>query len=263
MRLPFPERIPLIPVCWFASILCIIQQFQGTNPTFSLCCFFYILVSTYAFNIAGGFTRTSGAFIFFNSVLSLIVGLFVKAYLGEAADSNLAAPMLTIKVELFGMCMMAVAAYLSRRVTPKRPLLGKMVTDANMQTATVGSLVSGMALSLALLAEGMTIGGNLFFRDYPQGPVRCDITGQIDLAGSHVGGEFHVYGVYHATERRIRSFRAQRVHVGGDLRFGWLPGQRRVQSVDWRRRQDKKRTSDDGSRVAGVRLCRKDVSSFV
>jgi hypothetical protein len=157
MRLPFPEHIPMVPVFYFAVTLCAIQQLQGTNSTFSLCAFFYIIVASLAFNIVGGFTRPSGAFIFFNSVLSVILGLCVKAYLNEPADSNLQSPILTISVYLAGMCMMCVAALLSRKISTKRAILGKMLTDAKMQTATVGSMFTGFFL----FAAGFFIqGGN-------------------------------------------------------------------------------------------------------
>jgi hypothetical protein len=151
VRLPFPESIPIVPAFFFAAILCVIQLTQGTNSAFSLGCFFYILVATYAFNVAGGFTRTSGAFIFFNAVLGVVIGLCMKAYLGEAADSNLQAPNLTITVLLAGMCMMLTVVYLVRRVAPKRALLGTMVTDAKMQTATVGCLIAGILLNIAFI----------------------------------------------------------------------------------------------------------------
>jgi len=152
VRLPFPERIPIVPVFFFAGTLLVIQLAQGTSPTFALCCFFYILVATLAFNLAGGFARTSGAFIFFNSVLGVIVGLCMKAYLDEAADSNLFDPELTIRVLLAGMCMMLVAVLFTRRFAPRHALLGKMVTDAKMQTATVGSLIAGILLNIAFIA---------------------------------------------------------------------------------------------------------------
>jgi hypothetical protein len=157
MRLPFPERISLVSVFYFAALLCAIQQFQGTNSTFSLCCFFYILVAAIAFNVAGGFTRTTGAFIFFNSVLGVIIGLCMKAYLSEAADSNLQSPVLTMSIYLAGMLMMLVAALLSRKVATKRALLGKMVTDVNMQTSTVGCMVTGLLL---YFSSSYVTGGN-------------------------------------------------------------------------------------------------------
>jgi hypothetical protein len=130
-------------------ILCVIQLMQGTNPTFALACFAYILVATIAFNVAGGFTRTSGAYVFFNSVLGVIIGLCVKVYLGEPADSNLFSPMLTIEVYLAGMIMMLVAVGLSRRLSTRRAIMGMTVTEANMQTATVGCLVAGILVMLA------------------------------------------------------------------------------------------------------------------
>jgi hypothetical protein len=149
MRLPFPDHVSLVAVCYFAGILCVIQLLQGTNPTFALFAAAYIVAAAIAFNVGGGFSRIQGAFVFFNSVLGLILGLCVKAYLGEAADSNLQNPMLTITVYFAGMCMMLVAVYLSRRLSAKNALLGKMVTDTNMQTATVGCLVAGLLIFFA------------------------------------------------------------------------------------------------------------------
>jgi hypothetical protein len=151
VRLPFPASIPIVPLFFFALTLCAIQISQGTNSGFALGCFLYILVAGHAFNVAGGFTRTSGAFIFFNSVLGVIIGLCMKAYLGEPADSNLFSPNLTIAVLLAGMCMMLLAIYLVKRVAPRRALLGRMVTDAKMQNATVGSLIAGVLLNIAFV----------------------------------------------------------------------------------------------------------------
>jgi hypothetical protein len=157
LRLPFPERVPLVSVFYFAGILCAIQQFQGTNATFSLLCFFYIVVAALAFNLAGGLTRTSGAFIFFNATLGVIIGLCVKVYVGEAADTNLSVPLLTMGVYLCGMIMMLVATYISKKLSTKRAILGKMVTDSNLQTATVGCLVAGI---LMIVAQGILPSGN-------------------------------------------------------------------------------------------------------
>jgi hypothetical protein len=157
LRLPFPDHVSLAAVFYFASLLCVIQLLQGTNSTFALCSFLYINVAALAFNVGGGFTRTTGTFVFFNSVLGVIIGLCMKAYLGEPADSNLQAPNLTMAVYVAGMCMMLVAVFLSRRLSTKHALLGKMVTDANMQTATVGCMVTGF---LIFFAGFVVPGGN-------------------------------------------------------------------------------------------------------
>jgi hypothetical protein len=45
--------------------------------------------------------------------------------------------------------MMLVAAFFGRKLSAKRALLGKMVTDANMQTATVGCMVTGFLIYIA------------------------------------------------------------------------------------------------------------------
>ncbi len=110
MRLPFPERVPLKIVFWFAAILCAIQLSQKTNPAFALGCFFFILVAGLTFNVAGGFRRPSGAYVFFYAMLTVIVGIVWKAFLGEPADSNLSVPLLTISVYVVGICMMLVSS---------------------------------------------------------------------------------------------------------------------------------------------------------
>jgi hypothetical protein len=148
LRLPFPDRVSLRAVFWFAAILCGIQQLQRTNAEFSLACFFFILLAGIAFNVAGGFHRPSGSYVFFYATLTVIVGLIWKAVLGEPADSNLSVPLLTISVYLVGMCMMLVSIFLSRRITLKRAILGTMITDANMQTATVGCMITGILMTV-------------------------------------------------------------------------------------------------------------------
>jgi hypothetical protein len=149
VRLPYPERISLVGTFYFALLLCGIQLAERTDPIFSLGCFFFIIVAALAFNVGGGFTRPSGGYVFFYSTLTVIIGITWKAVLGEPADSNLRNPLLTISVFTFGITMMFVSVYLSTKLTTKRAILGKMVTDANMQTATVGCLIAGILLLVA------------------------------------------------------------------------------------------------------------------
>jgi hypothetical protein len=146
VRLPFPERIPLAPAFYFAGILCVIQLLERTAALFALGCLFFVIVSVLAFNFAGGFTRPSGCYVFFFSSLTLIVGLCWKAVLGEPADSNLDNPILGIAVYLGTICSMFVAIVIASRITTKRAILGSLVTEANMQTATVGCLVTGFLI---------------------------------------------------------------------------------------------------------------------
>ena len=156
MRLPFPEHVSMKAVFWFASILCAIQMSQKTNGLFSLGCFFFILVAGLAFNVARGFRFPTGSYVFFYSTLTVIVGICWKAVLGEPADSNLTEPLLTISVYLVGICMMLVAVFLSRRLVTKHAVLEKMITDSNMQSATVGCMITGY---LIIIVEVSVPGG--------------------------------------------------------------------------------------------------------
>jgi hypothetical protein len=150
VRIPYPERIPLQYAIAFATLLSAFQLYQGTNPLFSLYSFLFIAIAAITFNLAGGFARPSGAYVFFYAVLAVILGLCWKAILGEAADSHLLLPLLTMKVFLGGITAMLGAVFISRRLTAKRPLLGRMVTDANIQNATVGCMVTGLILTAVL-----------------------------------------------------------------------------------------------------------------
>ncbi len=148
MRLPFPERIPLYYVFCFATLLCTAQLLQGTSGLFAFCAFLFILIAAATFNLAGGFTRPSGAYVFFFAVLGVIVGLFWKAVIGEPADSNLEVPLVTIRVYLAGICAMFAAVYVSRKLTPKRAFLGAILTQQNLQNATIGCMVTGIFIAV-------------------------------------------------------------------------------------------------------------------
>ena len=162
MRLPFPERFSIWHAFCFAAILCTIQVMQGTDHLFSLCCFLFILIATFTFNLAGGLTRPSGAYVFFYAVLVVIVGLCWKAVVGEPADSNLSVPTTTILVYLVGICSMLLAVWISRKLlTPKRSLLDDLVADANMQRATTGCMVTGIVITTILAMAGPSESGSI------------------------------------------------------------------------------------------------------
>lgn len=126
------------------------QLAEGTDPVVALCSFGFIVVSVAAFNLAGGFSYPSGAYVFFYSTLGVIVGLCTKAAIGEPADLNLVAPRRTMLVFFFGICAMYGAVFLSRRLRPRKGMLEDIVTDKNLQNATVGSLVAGILAHIAM-----------------------------------------------------------------------------------------------------------------
>ena len=146
MRLPFPERIPLQFVVLTAAILAALQQLQQTALLFSIFSFLFIVIAAITFNAAGGFTRPSGSYVFFYSVLGLIIGLFYKAYLGEPADSNLRNPILTIEVFTGGITAMLFAVIVSRRISRKKPVLASILKEKDMKNAAVGAFAFGLFL---------------------------------------------------------------------------------------------------------------------
>lgn len=159
MRIPFPSRIPLFYICWFAVALCIVQLLEGTTPEFSLLTFSFILIAAIAFNVAGGFSYPSGAYIFFYAVLAVIVGLTYKAYLGEPADSNLATPITTMLVYVAGMGGMLVSAYLKSLVLPAKSLLGETANKIDLDAASIGCMIVGAGIVIAS-ALTVKIGAN-------------------------------------------------------------------------------------------------------
>ena len=155
MRIPFPERVPINRVAIFAAALFVIQQFEGTTLDFSVGSVAFILIAAFAFNYAGGLTRTSGAYVFFYSLLVFIIGVCYKAYLGEPAQSNLLDPRTDIEVYVGGITAMFAAVVISRRISRKSGLLQNVLKDSEMYRASIGCIVFGAAggALIALLGE--------------------------------------------------------------------------------------------------------------
>lgn len=155
MRIPFPERVPFNRVVMVAAAFAAIQKFEGTALYFVLGCFAFILLSALAFNAAGGLSRCSGAYVFFYSVLVVLIGIGYKAFLGEPAQTNLIDPVTDIEVYVGGMAAMLAAVIVSRRLTRTEPLLGKILPERRMFRSSIGSMIAGavLAFGIALLGK--------------------------------------------------------------------------------------------------------------
>lgn len=156
MRIPFPERIPLNRAGLFAIVLFVIQRLEGTAFYFSLGCAAFILIATVAFNAAGGLTRASGAYVFFYSVLVVIIGICYKAVLGEPGQSNLLAPRKTIEIYVASISMMFAAVVVSRRLARKSGVLQGMLKDSQMYRSSVGCIAFGALGGFALTLFGQS-----------------------------------------------------------------------------------------------------------
>lgn len=155
VRLPFPERVSIIHVALFAAALFAVQQYQGTALYFSVGCVAFILLAALAFNAGGGLTRTAGAYVFFYSLLVVIIGVTYKAILGEPADSNLLDPQTDIWAYVGSMASMLVAVLISNRFTRKTGLLQDLMPERQMYRSSVGCIVFGFTggFMIATLGE--------------------------------------------------------------------------------------------------------------
>jgi hypothetical protein len=146
MRIPLATQIRPSHAVVFATILFVVQQVEHTSIPFSGLTFAFILISTLAFNAAGGFVYPSGWFIFFNATLTAIVGLSFKALLGERGDSHLRTPLLTMLAYCVGMALTIFVAMLTRKLAPKRGILVGMGFGEDMKKAALGAFLLGAAV---------------------------------------------------------------------------------------------------------------------
>lgn len=132
MRIALPQRIPVGKAFLCTSLLVLVELLEGTNPVYSALVFCYLMLSVFAFNTAGGFTRPSGAYIFYYGTLVAGVGTVYKALLGQAADSHLASPLLIMSVYTATVGGLLLAAYLARRVVNSRDGVAGILNVPNL-----------------------------------------------------------------------------------------------------------------------------------
>jgi hypothetical protein len=134
----------------FAAVLVAVQQFEHTALAFSLLFFMFTVLSAAAFNLSGGMNRPTGSYVLAFSLLTVIVAVVMKAVLGEPADSNMEAPLLTMTVYTFGMAIMLCAILLKNRLVGFPRGLGLVLGDAkvNLTFSAIGCLLVGAAIVL-------------------------------------------------------------------------------------------------------------------
>jgi hypothetical protein len=161
MRLPFPTRIPVLWASIFAVGIFVVQQFEHTNFGFSLLFLAFVMLSTVAFNTAGGFSRPSGGFIFFFAMLTCILGVIWKAVLGEPAETNLDDPLLTMSAYVGSMlCMLGLVYVIRHFLKGRQSFTSKIGGDSlNLSQAALGCLVVAVSFDF-INAWGLLPGGN-------------------------------------------------------------------------------------------------------
>ncbi len=118
--------------------------------------FAFLILSVLAFNFAEGFSRISGAYVFWYSTLIVIVGVTWKAVVGEPADSNLFTPLLDMSLYTTSMAMLLLVVLLNRKMD-FRPMGmggGFSKSELNYTAAGLGSVVVWVTIMYA----GMLLG---------------------------------------------------------------------------------------------------------
>ncbi|MGO4517290.1 hypothetical protein AB4Y89_15960 [Terriglobus sp. 2YAB30_2] len=131
------------------------EVLQGTSTFFTLGVFAYVIVSTLAFNAAGGLSTPSGGYIFFQVVLTALLGFVMKAVLWEAADSRLRVPETTILANVGFSLIMLIAVYVKRPLTKKPALLSGLLTPASTRQATLGCIIIAIVIDIYGAIEGL------------------------------------------------------------------------------------------------------------
>lgn len=146
MRIPLPLKFKSKHIALFTGILFLAQQINGTTMLFSVLTTVYIVLFAIAFNLCGGLAYPSGAWVFFNGMLTAVVGLSYKNLLGESGQSNLQSPETTMGAYCVGMCGVMAAAYVCKRLRKKKAILGTMAGGSAMKLAAIGCLFLGLFL---------------------------------------------------------------------------------------------------------------------
>lgn len=144
MRLKLFSYIPYLWAGAFATALAVVQLLEHTEPSFVLGTFAFILVSTTAFNVADGLTTLPGAYVFFVALLTGIVGIVVKAFIGEPGGSNLLAPAETMGVYVLFMVGVLLAVTAERFLRPRTALLPRYLGVPDLGAAFAGSALVGI-----------------------------------------------------------------------------------------------------------------------
>jgi hypothetical protein len=154
MRLPFPTRISLQKVLIFAAAVFMVQQMEHTDVIFSVLFFAFVMLSAIAFNFARGFSRASGAYVFWFASLTCIVGVVWKIILGEPANSNLVSADATMSTYVVSMLAIIGSLFVSRKIVRNpRGLPSILKADGiNLGLASLG----------CLLVNEVTVAANMF-----------------------------------------------------------------------------------------------------
>lgn len=156
MRITLPQRVPVGKAFLFTCLLFLVELVEGTAPFYAVLVFCYFMLSVFAFNLAGGFTRPSGAYVFYYSTLVAGVGTVYKAILGQAADTHLQTPNLVMGVYVATVAVLLCSVFLTRRVVNTRDGIAGVlqIPKLDFNTSALGCVVMVILLNFAFQTFG-------------------------------------------------------------------------------------------------------------
>ena len=154
MRIQLPEYIPISWTAVFAGVMMLVQMWEGTDPIFAGLHFLYLVIWIFTFNLAGGFKRISGAYVFWYGLLTVPVGTVVKLLINDPADSNCWTPVLTMGMYTLGMVLLCGAILITRTVMRGRPSVAETLSKMRpprYREAAMGLFVLAILLQFGFL----------------------------------------------------------------------------------------------------------------
>jgi hypothetical protein len=145
----------------FGSVFFCVQQIEHTSLLFSILYFAFLILTALAFNFAEGFTRITGAYIFWYSTLIVIVGVTWKAVQREPADSNLLDPLLDMALYTTSMVMLLLVTLVNRKMDFRAIGIGGGFSKAelNYTAAGLGCIVVWLGINFSVQVFGNAPGG--------------------------------------------------------------------------------------------------------
>ena len=143
----------------FAIGLFFVQQLEHTELLFSVLVFAFVIIGTLSFNLAGGFSRPSGAYIFWFVTLAGLVGLIWKAVLLEPAQTNLEMPDVTMAA--YDACVLAMlgAVLLTRPMVRHSKGIGGLLHSESIDLGQASLGCMAFAILLIPISAILPAGG--------------------------------------------------------------------------------------------------------
>ncbi len=178
MRIPVPERFSSRSIFIFITVVFAGQLIEGTDLLFAVLTSIFIAIWAAAFNVSGGIEYTSGAYIFFNGLMTVILGVVFKIIFFEAGNKHLRSPRSLMLVYCITMAGMGIAAMISRGLRPASGILKNFDSDqAIKQGAFVCLVLAGVLAVTTSSSSGGAIGSAL--RQIDRFPLMAILLGTI------------------------------------------------------------------------------------